>query len=131
MLLAASVILTSLDLAALRNARKLGNKYIISGLLFFVILAVLIVGIVQFASNLESLAGSLGIEDIPDEVGTILSDISASPVTGENRYYFENGYDVHLIWGISAGLYLLTLSAILKVAGGIALRKAGTPTQQA
>ncbi len=129
-LLAAGAILTSLDLIALRNARKLGSKYIISGALFFVILAVLIVGIVQFASNLESLAVSLGIEDIPDEVGTILGDISASPVSGESLYHFENGYDVHLVWGFSVGLWLLTLSAALKVAGGIALRKAGTVAQR-
>ncbi len=118
LLLGTSIILSILDILGAKSAKKLGNKYLISGFMFIVLLILLIVGM----SQLNNIVGMLYGGTLPTEVSDVLAAISASPFGGSASITIPSIADVDLTWGFMLGGWLLIANAVVKILAGAVLK---------
>ena len=121
LLLLAGIVTSVLDTIGAENARSLGNKYIVSGVAFFIVLGVLLALISQVTSLLPSLASSFGAQ-LPPETLEMAEVVARQPFQGESYYQMGDLGAVSLYWGLDLGAYALITSAVLSVMGGILVR---------
>ncbi len=120
-LIAASVVLTILDLIGVKRVKKLGGKYLTSGVFFFIYVAAIYVSVVLLLGNLPALASSFGIDYLPSEVTMLTNNIAANPIQGATSVTMTGIGSVYLEWGVQLGAYILVASALLRVVGGLLL----------
>jgi len=123
-LLLTGVVLGVLDIIG--ADRGLGNKYIRSGIFFFILVGILLAFVSQITASLPSLAAGLGAS-LPPEAIEMAEVIAQQPLQGEQTYSIENVGSVYLAWGLGLGVYMFLASAIVKIVGGLIIRKTTTP----
>ncbi len=123
-LIAASVVLTILDLIGVKKVKKLGSKYVVSGLLFFVFVAIIYGVMILFLGNLPAFVSQFvgGAQQLPPEVIQLTNQIAASPIQGTTSMSITGVGSVYMEWGIQLGVYVLVVSAIMRLLGGLILR---------
>jgi hypothetical protein len=121
-LIAASVVLTILDLIGVKKVKKLGTKYVVSGLYFFVFVAIIYGVVILAIGNLPSLVSQFGGGQLPPEVMQLSNKIAANPIQGTTTMSISGVGSVYMEWGIQLGLYILVASAIMRLIGGLLLR---------
>jgi len=126
-LLLTGVILSILDIIG--ADKGLGNKYIRSGIFFFILVGVLLAFVSQITASLPSLAANLGLS-LPPETLEMAEVIAQQPLQGEQTYNIENVGSVYLAWGLGLGVYMFLASAIVKIIGGLIIRKTAEPKAQ-
>jgi len=117
-----SVIFGILDIIGVEKAKSLGNKYIRSGIIFLVLIGILVIVIFQLTSVLPNLASSVGIP-LPQEAIEIARSVAQQPLQGERSFSLGEYGWVYLAWGLELGTYMFIAAAIVKLIGGIILRK--------
>lgn len=120
-LIAAGVVLTILDLIGVQKVKKLGGKYLTSGVFFFIYVAAIYAAVVLLLGNMSALASSLGVDYLPPEVATLTSNIASNPIQGAASINMTGIGSVYLEWGVQLGAYMLVASALLRVVGGLLL----------
>ncbi len=121
-LIVASVVLTILDLIGVKKVKKLGTKYVVSGLYFFVFVAIIYGVVILAIGNLPSLVSQFGGGQLPPEVMQLSNQIAANPIQGTTTMSISGVGSVYMEWGIQLGLYILVASALMRLIGGLLLR---------
>ncbi len=121
-LLLVGVVLGVLDIIGVKTARGLGNKYLRGGITFIIIFVVLVLFIVQLASMIESLASLMGAT-LPPEGYQMAQAIGRQPIQGARTQTFVDFGSVALQWGLGLGAYMILAAAIVKLVGGVFLRR--------
>ncbi len=120
-LLATGTVLTCLDIGGARSARKLGNKFIISGLITFGILIIQIVLMTQIGTLTSAVAPMFG-GSLPPEIVAMMNAIAANPFTGTYSTTLYSVIDIDLVWGFMIGGFLIIGSACIKIFAGIIMK---------
>ncbi|MCD6530511.1 Vps62-related protein [Candidatus Bathyarchaeota archaeon] len=121
LLLLAGIVISVLDMIGAEDAGSLGNRYIVSGIAFFILFGVLFALISQVISTLPSLASSFETQ-LPPESLEIARTVARQPFQGEAFYSMGGLGSIYLYWGLDIGAYALMLSAALSVVGGALLK---------
>ncbi len=121
-LLVVGVVLGILDIIGVEKLRKLGNMYLRGGITFLILFIFLVLLIVQFTSLIESLAASFGVT-LPPEAVQMAQTIAQQPLQGAQTKTIGDFGSVYLSWGLGLGAYMILAAAVLKLVGGIILRK--------
>jgi len=123
LLVIAGLIFSALDIIFLTDTRRLARKHIIGAIYPLLPLILIIVFISLIPGIIPSFSSFANGQEASPELSNIVGRISESPLMGQ--YIFTVPYlgKVDLFWGIGLGAYLFLLSALLKIAGGIILRK--------
>lgn len=121
-LLLVGVVFGILDIIGIEKAKSLGNKYLRGGIFFVVLFVFLVILISQLASLVQTLAGTLGMT-LPPEGLQLAEAIAQQPLQGAQSRAIGDFGSVSLSWGLGLGAYLILVAAIVKLAGGIILRR--------
>jgi hypothetical protein len=121
-LLLVGSVLGILDIIGIKTVRGLGNKYLRGGITFIIIFIVFVLFIVQLASMIESLASLLGAT-LPPEGYQMAQAIGQQPIQGTQTQTFAGFGSVALSWGLGLGAYMILAAAIIKLIGGVFLRR--------
>ncbi|MCW4045737.1 MAG: Vps62-related protein [Candidatus Bathyarchaeota archaeon] len=117
-IIAAGVILLTLDVIGVRSGRKLGLKLIISmvGTLLPVIFIIVLIS--QLSALVPFAAGLLPGQTVPSQVESMVRSISSSPIGGTTSSQFPVVGVTTVNWGLGIGAYLLIVAAVLRIVGG-------------
>jgi hypothetical protein len=127
-ILAASVLLLTLDVIGIKDGKNLGKKLII-GIVSTLLPVILIIVFVSQLSALTPLAaGLLPGQGVPSQVESMVRAISASPMGGSATSQFPVVGSTTVNWGLGIGAYLFIVAAVLRIIGGIIMYSA--PTMQ-
>jgi hypothetical protein len=115
-------VLGILDIVGIKTVKGMGNKYLRGGITFVIIFVVFVLFIVQLASMIESLASLMGTT-LPPEGYRMAQAIGQSPIQGTQTQTFADFGSVALSWGLGLGAYMILAAAIVKLIGGVFLRR--------
>jgi len=122
----ASIVLTAVDIIGVKKAGKLGTKYIMSGIIFIVIVSAVLILVSQLNSLVDSIAPLLG-GALPPEIIEIANAIASRPLQGAYSTSISGLGTISLAWGLGTGGILLIASSVTKIIGGIILKTAKEP----
>ena len=123
-ILAASVVLLTLDVIGVKDGKNLGKKLII-GVISTLLPVILIIVFVSQLSALTSLAaGVLPGQGVPSQVESMVGAISASPMGGSATSQFPVVGSTTVNWGLGIGAYLFIVAVVLRIIGGIIMYSA-------
>jgi len=117
-IIAAGVILLTLDVIGVKNGKSLGKKLIISMVGTILPVILIIVFISQLSALMPLAAGLLPGQEIPSQVEAMVRAISGSPMGGTASSQFQVVGSTTVNWGLGIGSYLLIIAAVLRVIGG-------------
>ena len=123
-IMAAGVVLLTLDVIGVKSGKSLGKKLIISmvstllPVIFIIVLISALSALVPFA------AGLFPGQGIPLQVESMVNAISASPMGGTTASQFPIVGSTTVNWGLGIGSYLFIIAAALKVVGGFIMYSA-------
>jgi hypothetical protein len=118
-IIAAGVILLTLDVIGVKNGKNLGKKLMISmiGTLLPVIFIVVFVS--QLSALVPLAAGLFPGQTLPSQVEAMVRAVSGSPMGGIAASQFPVIGDTSVTWGLALGAYLFIVAAVLKLIGGV------------
>jgi len=123
-ILLTSVVLSALDIIGVEKAKKLSRTYIISGITTLIPVIIILIFILQLSGLITPLANAVaGGVEIPPQIDEMAKRMSASPIMGEYSGTIEDYGNIYIIWGLALGSYMFIVAAVLKIIGGILLRK--------
>ena len=123
-IMAAGVVLLTLDVIGVKSGKSLGKKLIISmvstllPVIFIIVLISALSALVPFA------AGLFPGQGIPLQVESMVNAVSASPMGGTTASQFPIVGSTTVNWGLGIGSYLFIIAAALKVVGGFIMYSA-------
>ncbi|MFX1294226.1 MAG: hypothetical protein ACFFD2_05135 [Promethearchaeota archaeon] len=122
-ILGTGIVLTFLDIIGATSAKKLGTKFITSGLIFIILLITMLVLMWQLGSLVSMIAPMFNLSPAQlTEIQNIMNAISAAPFGGKQTFAITGLGNVDFIWGFMIGGWLLLAAAIVKIVAGITLR---------
>jgi hypothetical protein len=123
-IIAAGVVLLTLDVIGVKNGKSLGKKLIISmiGTLLPVIFIVVLVS--QLSALVPFAAGLFPGQSIPSQVESMVRAVSASPIGGVTSSQFPIVGSTTVNWGLGVGAYLFIVAAVLRIVGGFVMYSA-------
>lgn len=123
-IIAAGVVLLTLDVIGIKSGKSLGKKLIISmvGTLLPVIFIIVLIS--QLSALVPFAAGLLPGQAFPSQVETMVRTISASPIGGTTAAQFPIVGSTAVNWGLGIGAYLFIAAAVLRVIGGFIMYSA-------
>jgi len=125
-LLLVGIVFGVLDIIGMKTAKSLGNKYLRGGIAFFIIFLILILSIAQLTSMIQSLAALIGAT-LPPEAIQMAQALAQQPLQGSQTRTLGDFGSVYLSWGVGIGAYMILAAAVVKLAGGIILRRTPEP----
>jgi hypothetical protein len=123
-ILAAGVILLTLDVIGVKSGKSLGRKLIISMVSTLLPVIFIILLISQLSALVPFAAGLLPGQAVPSQVETMVNAISASPIAGTTAAQFQVVGLTTVNWGLGSGAYLFIVAAALRVIGGFIMYSA-------
>ena len=117
-LMAAGVVMLTLDVIGVKSGKGLGKKLIISMVGTLVPVILIIVLISQLSALVPFAAGLFPGQAIPSQVESMVRAISASPIGGTTASQFPIVGSTTVNWGLGIGSYLFIIAAALRVIGG-------------
>jgi hypothetical protein len=123
-IIAAGVVLLTLDVIGVKNGKSLGKKLMISmiGTLLPVIFIVVLVS--QLSALVPFAAGLFPGQSIPSQVESMVRAVSASPIGGVTSSQFPIVGSTTVNWGLGVGAYLFIVAAVLRIVGGFVMYSA-------
>ena len=123
-IIAAGVVLLTLDVIGVKNGKSLGKKLMIGmiGTLLPVIFILLFVS--QLTALVPFASGLFPGQTIPGQVEAMVRVISDSPVGGIVASQLPIIGDTTVSWGLALGAYLFIAAAVLRLIGGFAMYSA-------
>ncbi|MHA1277989.1 MAG: hypothetical protein ACTSQI_11340 [Candidatus Helarchaeota archaeon] len=118
LILGTGIVLSILDILGAKSAKKLGNKYLISGTIFIVFFIIILIGL----SQMNNIIGMIYGGSLPTEITDILNALSAHPFGGSTSITIGGIINVDVLWGLMLGGWLLITNAILKIFTGAVLK---------
>jgi hypothetical protein len=123
-ILAASVVLLTLDVIGVKNGKSLGKKLMIGIISTLLPVILIIVFVSQLSALTPLMAGVLPGQGVPSQVESMVGAISASPIGGSATSQFPVVGSTTVNWGIGIGAYLFIVAAILRIIGGFIMYSA-------
>ncbi len=105
------IILSFLDIIGAKSAKKLGTKYITSGIFFLIIFIILLVFMTQMNTLLGMVSPMFG-GALPSEITAIMNEIASNPFQGTYATTISGTINVDLAWGFAIGGFILIGAAI-------------------
>jgi hypothetical protein len=123
-ILAASVVLLTLDVIGVKNGKSLGKKLMIGIISTLLPVILIIVFVSQLSALTPLMAGVLPGQGVPSQVESMVGAISASPMGGSATSQFPVVGSTTVNWGLGIGAYLFIVAAILRIIGGFIMYSA-------
>lgn len=123
-ILAASVVLLTLDVIGVKNGKNLGKKLMIGVISTLLPVILIIVFVSQLSALTPLAAGLLPGQGVPSQVESMVRAISASPMGGAATSQFPVVGSTTVNWGLGLGVYLFIVAAVLRIIGGIIMYSA-------
>ena len=130
-IMAAGVVLLTLDVIGVKSGKSLGKKLMISmvntllPVIFIIVLVSGLSALVPFA------AGLFPGQGVPLEVESMINAVSGSPIGGTTASQFPIVGSTTVSWGLGLGSYLFIIAAVLRVIGGFIMYSAPEFRQEA
>jgi len=123
-IIAAGVVLLTLDVIGVKNGKSLGKKLMISmiGTLLPVIFIILFVS--QLSALVPFAGGLFPGQTIPGQVEAMVRVISDKPVGGIVASQLPVIGETSVSWGLGIGSYLFIVAAVLRLVGGLIMYSA-------
>lgn len=122
----ASIWFTILDIMEMKRAKHIGNKQMRGGAFLLASLMVLLLSISRLSLIMELLSADLrGI--LPPLATEAMERIALQPLQGVQMFAIS-GCNTEISWGVGPGFYVILAAAIIKIAGGIILRRSENPS---
>ncbi len=123
-ILAASVLLLTLDVIGIKNGKNVGKTLLI-GVINTLLPVILIIVFVSQLSALTPLAAVfLPGQGVPATVESMVRAISAAPLGGVATSQFPVIGSTTVNWGLGLGSYLFIAAAVLRIIGGFIMYSA-------
>jgi hypothetical protein len=123
-ILAASVVLLTLDVIGVKSGKSLGKKLMIGVISTLLPVILIIVFVSQLSALTPLAAGLLPGQGVPSQVESMVRAISASPMGGAATSQFPVVGSTTVNWGLGIGSYLFIVAAVLRIIGGIIMYSA-------
>ncbi len=124
-LIAAGIVLLTLDVIGVRSGKKLGTKFMTGAITSLLPFVFILVFITQLPSFLPFASGLIPGQSIPAELETLVRTIAGQPVSGTASQAFPVIGSTTVNWGFGLGAYLFVVAAVVRIVGGVMVR--GTP----
>jgi len=116
------LILTVANTLGVQTSKKLGKSYLSQGIKLIIPIIFIIVGIIAISMLSTSLVDK---EMDNSEISSIFGDIASAPFGGSTqKSIISEEQQIQLQWGLQNGGFLLFISGIICVIGGILERNA-------
>lgn len=124
----ASIWFTILDIVEIKRTKHIGDKQVRGGsfLLSFLIIVILLVSRLNLI--IEFLSSELR-EAMAPVAAEAVQRIASQPLQG-TQTITVSGLNLDISWGIGTGYFVILAAAIIKITGGIILRKFWEPGSQ-
>ena len=117
-IMAAGVILLTLDVIGVKSGKSLGKKLIFSMISTLLPVILIIVLVSALSALVPFAAGLFPGQAIPSQVENMIIDISSNPLGGATASQFPIIGSTDVYWGLGIGSYLFIVAAAMKVIGG-------------
>ncbi|MBS7637532.1 hypothetical protein KEJ49_01380 [Candidatus Bathyarchaeota archaeon] len=121
MLFLASIWFTALDIVGMKRGKDIGNNQMIGGAFLLVFLIIIPLSIYRLNWIIELLPADVRGALTPTAIESI-KRIALQPLQGTQTITIS-GLNVDISWGIGPGYYGILVAAMMKIAGGIILRR--------
>ena len=117
------VILFVLDIIGVKSGKKLGLKMILGTIVLFLPFILIIVFMAMLPSFLPWANGLIPGGDVPPQVDTMVHAVAGNPIYGSATQSFPVVGSTTVNWGFGIGAYLFIVAAVLRIAGGVIMRR--------
>jgi hypothetical protein len=117
------VILFILDIIGVKSGKKLGLRMILGTIVLFLPFILIIVFMAMLPSFLPWANGLIPGGNIPPQVDTMVHDIAGNPIYGSATQTLPTVGSTTVNWGFGIGAYLFIVAAVLRIAGGVIMRR--------
>ncbi len=119
-LLLFSTVIFFFGTLGLREASKMGKKFIGRGIKSLIPVIMILVFVALLSGLVMAFAG-----DAPDEIGALVSLISSRPMGGSTAESLGDYGTANISWGLGSGAYLLIVSAVLSLVSAVMVLSTG------
>ncbi len=116
-----SIWFSIIGLVEIKKAKNVGSKLIWGGLLQLALLAAPLIFISRIDFIIESLSEDVRMALTPLALD-VMREISLNPFLGTHKFTIP-GLNIDASWGIDMGYYVFVVAGMIKIIGGIILRR--------
>ncbi len=117
------IILFVLDIIGVKSGKRLGLKMILGTIVLFLPFILIIVFMAMLPAFLPWASAIVPGGEVPPQVETMVRSIAGNPIYGSATQSFPVVGSTTVNWGFGIGAYLFIVAAVLRIAGGVIMRK--------
>jgi hypothetical protein len=121
---AVGLVLLALDVIGVKSGKKLGLKFMLGAIVSFLPLVLILVFIMELPAFLPWASQLVPGQGLPSGVEVLVRTVAGSPVVGSASQLFPVVGVTSVSWGFGVGAYLFVVAAVLRIAGGVVMRRA-------